>query len=97
MGNHFFGFLADYMAYLLFIPCIITYLLFAFDKHQAFYKRTRIPEAVLLLMSALFGAFGALCAMIFFRHKTNHLLFTISVPVMVFIQLAIIILIMRFS
>lgn len=91
----FFTFLADYMAYLLFIPCTITYLLFAWDKHQAHYERPRVPEFLLLIMAFLFGAFGALCAMIFFNHKTKHPLFTITVPILVVVQLTIIILIMR--
>lgn len=88
--------MADYMAYLMFIPCTITYLLFAWDKHQAHYECPRVPEFLLLIMAFLFGAFGALCAMIFFNHKTKHLLFTITVPILVVLQLTVIILIMRF-
>ena len=96
LGSIFFRFLADNMAYLLFIPCTITYLLFAWDKHLAHYERQRVPEFLLLLLCFLFGAFGALCAMVFFNHKTKHQLFTITVPILVFLQLAVIIVIMRY-
>ena len=86
------SFLNQYLVFLLGVPCVITFLLFAWDKHLAYYKRTRVPEIVLLLMSFLMGAFGALCAMIFFNHKTRHLAFTITVPVLTIIQLAAIVL-----
>jgi uncharacterized membrane protein YsdA (DUF1294 family) len=92
----FFRFLADWMAYLLFIPCTITYLLFAWDKHLAHYEKSRVPEFLLIMMSFLFGAFGALCAMVFFNHKTKHALFTVTVPILVFLQLALIVVIMRY-
>lgn len=68
---------------------IMTFVLFAWDKHLACVQKNRVPELLLLLFSLLGGAFGALCAMIFFRHKTLHKKFTICVPVFLFLQLAI--------
>jgi len=75
-----------------FIMNLLTFALFAWDKHLAVYNKTRIPEAILLLFAFLDGAFGALCAMILFRHKTVHKMFTISVPILVILQLTVIIL-----
>lgn len=75
-----------------FIMNLLTFALFAWDKHLAVYNKTRIPEAILLLFAFLDGAFGALCAMILFHHKTVHKMFTISVPILVILQLTVIIL-----
>lgn len=77
--------------FILYVMSIMTFVLFAWDKHLACVQKTRIPELLLLLFSLLGGAFGALCAMIFFRHKTLHKKFTICVPVFLFLQLTIII------
>lgn len=75
--------------FILYVMSIMTFVLFAWDKHLACVQKNRIPELLLLLFSLLGGAFGALCAMIFFRHKTLHKKFTICVPVFLFLQLAI--------
>ncbi len=84
-------FIASNLVYLFATPCIITYLLFAWDKHLAYYHRTRIPEALLFLTSFLFGAFGGLCGMIFFHHKTKHKSFLVTIPLLALIQIALIV------
>lgn len=71
---------------------LLTFALYAWDKHLAVYQKTRIPEFILLLFSFLGGAFGALCGMIFFRHKTLHKMFLICVPTFLLLQLIIVIL-----
>ena len=76
---------------------LLTFALFGWDKHFSVYQKTRIPELVLLLFAFLGGAFGALCGMIFFRHKTLHKKFLICVPVFLFVQLAIDILVRVFA
>ena len=75
--------------FIIYIASIITFMLFGWDKHCSIFQKSRIPEFVLLLFSFLGGAFGALCAMIFFKHKTLQKQFTIGVPAFLFIQLAI--------
>lgn len=75
--------------FIIYAASLLTFALFAFDKHLAIYNRTRIPEFILLLFSFLGGAFGALCAMILFKHKTMHKMFLICVPVFLALQLAI--------
>lgn len=77
--------------FIIYISSIITFMLFGWDKHLAIFQKNRIPELVLLLFSFLGGAFGALCGMIFFNHKTLHKRFTITVPILMFVQLAIVI------
>ena len=88
MDHQTIKFLSENMLYLLATPCILTYLLFAWDKHLAIYQRSRVPEAVLFLFCFLYGAFGGLCGMIFFRHKTRHISFKIIVPLLAIIQIA---------
>lgn len=70
----------------LYTMSVITFILFAYDKHCATYDKFRIPEWVLILCSALGGAFGGLCAMIFFNHKTAKPLFYIAVPLFLLAQ-----------
>ena len=76
---------------------LLTFALYAWDKHLAVYQKTRIPEFILLLFSFFGGAFGALCGMIFFRHKTLHKMFLICVPTFLLLQLIIVILFRVFS
>ena len=73
---------------IIYVMSLLTFALYAWDKHLAVYQKTRVPELILLLFSFLGGAFGALCGMIFFRHKTLHKMFLISVPIFLFLQLA---------
>lgn len=75
----------------LYFMSILTFALYAWDKH-AIFQYSRIPEIVLLLLSFIGGAFGALCAMVIFAHKTLHKKFVICVPIFLAMQLAIIIL-----
>ena len=74
--------------FIIYIASIITFMLYGWDKHLAIFQKMRVPEFVLLLAAFLGGAFGALCGMIFFNHKTKHRYFVILVPI---IQLAIVI------
>jgi uncharacterized membrane protein YsdA (DUF1294 family) len=52
----------------------LTFALFAYDKLKAKMKICRMPENTLLLLAVL-GPFGALLAMIGFRHKVRHMKF----------------------
>lgn len=73
--------------FIIYAASLLTFVLFAWDKHLAVYQKSRIPEFVLLLFSFLGGVFGALCAMVFFRHKTLHKTFLVCVPVFLIILL----------
>ena len=59
---------------------LIAFCLYGIDKHKARHKRYRISEATLLLFPALGGGIGALLGMTFFRHKTKHVKFLVTVP-----------------
>ena len=74
--------------FILFVMSLLTFALFGWDKHKAIYGKRRINEFTLLLCAFLAGAFGALCGMIFFRHKTLHTRFLIAVPIFLALQLA---------
>lgn len=76
-----------------YIISLLTFVLFGLDKHRSVYNKRRISEFVLMLFSFLFGAFGGLCGMILFQHKTLHKMFLYGIPIMVIIQITIIILV----
>ena len=88
MDTQTIKFISENLLYLIATPCILTFLFFAWDKHLAHYQRSRVPEAILFLLCFLYGAFGGLCGMIFFRHKTRNMLFKTIVPLLAVIQIA---------
>lgn len=62
---------------------LIAFALMTYDKRMAVVKGWRIPEVVLLGMSAVGGAPGTLMAMRMLRHKRSKLMFSVGVPLMV--------------
>jgi len=70
------------MAVYFIIMSVIAFCLFGVDKYRAQHDQWRIPNKVLLGVSAVGGAFGALIAMYLFRHKTRQKMYTASLPVM---------------
>ncbi len=66
-----------FLWYLLIIN-IITFVVYAVDKLQAKANVYRTPEKVLLTLSLIGGAFGALIAMYQIRHKNQKKLFIIT-------------------
>lgn len=73
----------------------ITFLLFAIDKWKAVHGKWRISEAALLGFSLVGGAVGGLLAMFIFRHKTRKKRFTVSLPLMMLAQAAVMVWILR--
>ena len=65
----------------IFIINVIVFVIYGLDKHRAVFGERRVPEAVLIALSFLGGAFGALMGMLFFRHKTRKNAFKICVPI----------------
>ncbi len=54
----------------------------------------RIPEKVLLLLSALGGSVAMFVTMQLTRHKTKHLKFMLGIPIIIVVQIAIVIAVM---
>lgn len=72
----------------LFVINVLTFGLYAIDKRHAYYKKWRVPEAVLLGLAVIGGSYGASAAMLLFRHKTRHKAFCITVPLFFVIWMA---------
>ena len=63
-----------YQVVLIFYSCmsVMTFTIYGVDKYRAKQNQWRIRESVLLWISFLGGAVGALLGMQVFRHKTKH-------------------------
>ena len=68
---------------------LITFVAFGIDKLKAKRGSSRISERRLLLLSLIGGAAGAMCAMLLFRHKTQHLKFTLLEPLILALHILI--------
>ena len=69
---------------------IIVFALYAVDKKKAKKGSRRISEKTLLVSAAFMGGLGALIGMQALRHKTKHAQFTIGVPLLLVLNIAII-------
>lgn len=78
---------------LIFAICInvVTFAVFAFDKLMAMRQWRRVSESTLMLLAFFGGSLGAILSMTIFRHKTQHKLFTLGVPLILIMDLALII------
>lgn len=75
------------LVYLLIINAAAFVLMLA-DKWKAKKNRWRIPEATLMGVAALGGSIGALAGMYLVRHKTQHPKFTLGIPAILAVQVA---------
>lgn len=76
--------------YLLIINAL-CFLLMLTDKRKAKARAWRIPEATLMGAAAIGGSLGALMGMYTFRHKTRHKKFTLGVPALLIVHIAVLI------
>lgn len=60
------------------------------DKHKAKVHAWRIPEKMLFLVSLLGGSIGTWAGMYLFHHKTRHWYFVVGMPLIFFLQLALV-------
>lgn len=84
-----------WIPYLLLINAA-AFILMLVDKQKAKKKQWRIPEATLMGVAALGGSIGALAGMYTFRHKTKHPKFTVGIPLILFLQIAIVVFILGY-
>lgn len=69
---------------------LCAFVAFGIDKLKARRGAWRTPESTLLLLAVIGGSFGAFLGMKVWRHKTQHKKFTILVPLLMAIHIAII-------
>lgn len=77
--------------YLVIINLIGFYMMWS-DKRRAKWRKWRIPEQTLFVITALGGGIGTIAGMYTFRHKTKKLKFTIGLPVILILEIILIIL-----
>ncbi len=76
-----------FLIYLLLINAL-GFLLMLVDKYKARNGLWRIPEATLMGVAALGGSVGSLIGMYLVRHKTKHIKFTLGIPAILAMQIA---------
>ena len=74
------------LLYYLLIINAAGFLLMLVDKWKAKKNRWRVRESTLLIVAALGGSIGSLAGMYLFRHKTQHLKFTLGIPLILAAQ-----------
>ena len=74
------------LLYYLLIINAAGFLLMLVDKWKAKKNRWRVRESTLLIVAALGGSVGSLSGMYLFRHKTQHLKFTLGIPLILAAQ-----------
>ena len=82
--------LKNILLYLLMVN-LIGFLMMWSDKRRAKWGKWRIPEQTLFIITALGGGIGTIAGMYTFRHKTKKLKFTIGLPVLVILEIALVI------
>ena len=74
---------------------VITFLAFAIDKINAVKGKRRIRIVTLLGLSFIGGSLGALLGMYTLRHKTKVNYFTVGIPLIMLVQVAVIFVVMN--
>lgn len=69
---------------------LLSFITFSIDKRRAIKNSYRISEAFLLMLSVLGGSLGSLLAMKVFHHKTRKRKFTLGLPLIFILHLALI-------
>jgi uncharacterized membrane protein YsdA (DUF1294 family) len=70
---------------------VVTFFVYGIDKWKAKRAKWRIPESTLLGMAALGGSVGAWLGMKTWHHKTLHKKFKYGIPLILFVQIALMI------
>ncbi len=80
-----------FVAYIAIIS-LISVIICIYDKVISKKNKVqlRIPESVLLILSALGGSVAMLLTMLVIRHKTKHIKFMLGIPIIIVLQAALI-------
>ena len=78
------------------IVCLISVILTVIDKENAKYGRRRISEKTLLTLAAMGGATCMYITMLLIRHKTKHIKFMLTLPLMILIHIVLLYFIINF-
>lgn len=81
-----------YIALISLVAIIITIA----DKSKAKAHKYRIPEATLLIVSALGGSVAMFITMLIIRHKTKHVKFMLGIPVIMVFQAVLVFWLVKF-
>ena len=83
----------DATALIAYLACVnvLAFVAFGFDKSCAKRGAWRISEKALMLLAVVGGSLGALAGMYVFHHKTRKPLFSIGVPVLLAITVAVLV------
>lgn len=80
--------LQNILIYLIIIN-VIGFLIMLIDKRKAEHGAWRIPEKTIFIVTALGGGIGTIAGMYTFRHKTKKPVFTIGLPFILILEIAI--------
>lgn len=83
------------LAYLLVIN-LFAMLIMAVDKSKAERNKWRIPEKTLFIVALIGGSIGSIAGMYMFRHKTKHAGFVIGMPAILILQIAAVVLVIKY-
>lgn len=70
---------------------LFTLAIVGLDKYKARHHLWRIRESTLLGLALAMGGVGVLAGMLLFRHKTQHLKFSVGVPILIMVNLGVIV------
>lgn len=74
---------------------LIGFFAMYLDKYKAKKHLWRIPEATLFLIAIIGGSIGSIIGMRIFHHKTRHWYFVYGMPAILFLQIALIVLLLN--
>ena len=91
MEKYFFIGLSLYLLIINLLSIIVCRV----DKSAAIKSRRRIPEKTLFLLSLLGGATFMYITMLTIRHKTKHLKFMLTLPLIIILQMSLLFFIIK--
>jgi len=75
---------------------IIGFIMMGMDKAKAKKHAWRISEAALFFVALIGGSLGSILGMQLFRHKTKHWYFKWGMPLILVVQIALVIFILKY-